>query len=102
MLGRELMMNTDHEVGGLKTPLDSSRFDITLTEDEIGNLIVFSVNSDCQMKLTYEDARTLAIRIISAANRAEIRSNLKRNSMKLSRTNEAETRSGWFHQAFVK
>jgi hypothetical protein len=54
------------------------------------------------MKLTYEDARTLAIRIISAANRAEIRSNLKRNSMKLSRTNEAETRSGWFHQAFVK
>lgn len=95
-------MNAGHEVGGLDVAPESNKLDITLSEDQSGDLIVFSVNSDCQIKLTYEDARQLAIRIISAANRAEIRSNLRRNSMGLSRSTDAATKAGWFHQAFAK
>jgi hypothetical protein len=98
----ELMMNAVHEQGSLDVQPESSKFDISLTEDENGNLIVFSIDNDCKLKLTYEDARVLAIRIISAANRAEIRSNLKRNNMKLARTSEPQRKSSGLHQAFAK
>jgi len=96
------MMNTGHEVGGLKKPSDSARIDITLTEEENASRVMFSVNSDCQLTLTFEEARLLAIRIIMAANRAETRSNLKRNRMSLSPTTETAAKAGWFNQAFAK
>lgn len=96
-------MNSNHEGGAIKEPSESAQnIDISLTEDDNGNFVVFSLNSDCQIKLTLEEARSLAIRLIMATNRAETRSNLMQSSVNLSRKAQAATKVGWFHQAFAK
>ena len=60
---------------------DKNTFDIRLAEDAAGkNQVVIKINAlaDSELGLTSQQARVVATELIMAANRAEVRENLKR------------------------
>ncbi|MHB8915178.1 MAG: hypothetical protein ACYC4K_05125 [Thiobacillus sp.] len=60
---------------------DKDTFDIRLEEDAAGkNHVVIKINAlaDRELGLTSQQARVVATELIMAANRAEVRENLKR------------------------
>lgn len=64
------------------TDLDEKEtFEISLEEDASGNhrvIIRFNKLANCELDLTSQQARVIATELIMAANRAEVRENLKR------------------------
>ena len=60
---------------------EKETFDIALEEDASGNsrvVIKLKTLSNCELDLTSQQARVIATELIMAANRAEVRENLKR------------------------
>lgn len=60
---------------------DKETFDISLEEDASGTtrvIIKFKQLANCELDLTSQQARVIATELIMAANRAEVRENLKR------------------------
>lgn len=60
---------------------DKSMFDIRLEEDATGkNQVVVKINTEagCELGMSSQQARVIATELIMAANRAEVRENLKR------------------------
>lgn len=60
---------------------DKTSFDIRLEEDATGkNQVVVKIKAlaDSELSLTSQQARVIATELIMAANRAEVRENLKR------------------------
>ena len=60
---------------------DKDTFDIRLEEDDTGkNQVVIKIKAmvDSELGLTSQQARVVATELIMAANRAEVRENLKR------------------------
>ena len=60
---------------------DKDIFDIRLAEDDTGkNQVVIKIKAlaDSELSLTSQQARVIATELIMAANRAEVRENLKR------------------------
>jgi hypothetical protein len=97
-----LTVKSDDEKGSLRTPNVSAKIDIALTDDDNPNHVLISVDSECRMKLTFEEARFLAIRIITAANQAEVRSFLKGAKGKPPPATNAAAKPGWFLQALAR
>lgn len=92
-------MDKFEEENTRKLPAGSVKFDIGFIEDADESRVELCVNDECQVKLTIDEARSLAIRIIMAANRAEVRDNLKRHAINLSR---ADAKPGWLQQALAR
>ena len=60
---------------------EKETFDIALEEDASGTnrvVIKFKTPANCELDLTSQQARVIATELIMAANRAEVRENLKR------------------------
>lgn len=60
---------------------DKETFDISLKEDVLGTskvILRFNKLTNCELDLTSQQARVIATELIMAANRAEVRENLKR------------------------
>jgi len=58
----------------LKSELNVSvDFEFGLTEDDDSKQVEFSVNNDYRIRLTIDEARLLAIKIIQAANQADVK-----------------------------
>ena len=72
-------------------------FDIQLKEDATGKnrvVITIKASTDSELDLTSHQARVIATELIMAANRAEVRENLKRKEhLVRSSTNVGERRS---------
>lgn len=60
---------------------EKETFNISLEEDASGTnkvIIRFNKTANCELDLTSQQARVIATELIMAANRAEVRENLKR------------------------
>jgi hypothetical protein len=78
--------------------------DINLREDSHGKdrVVIVLQAHGCELNLAPHQARVLATELIMAVNRAEVRSNLKRNQHMVRGKDEAPQRRGPFHQSFAK
>jgi hypothetical protein len=59
MLRGALVMNTGHQEGGLKAPVDNTEFPIAFAEDDNEDIVVLLVNSNGQTELTILDAQKI-------------------------------------------
>ncbi|MGA7178688.1 MAG: hypothetical protein WBX11_03735 [Thiobacillaceae bacterium] len=95
-------MKTSHEGNPPEAPLDRAVIDIGLAEEGDANHVLISVDREWRMKLTFEEARFLVIRIITAANQAEVRCMLKGTKGEPPPATKAAPKAGWFLQAFAR
>ena len=98
-------MNTSHEGNAIDVGLFSAPIDVALAEEGNASIVLISVNSvirECQMQLTFEEARQLAIRIITAANRAEIQCMIKARQRNLTLATGRAPKGGGFFRVFAR
>jgi hypothetical protein len=95
-------MNTKHEGNAVNAGLCGATIDVALTGDGNPNHVLISVDSECQMQLTFEEARQLAIRMITAANQAEVQCMLKARQRNLTLATRRAPKGGGFLRVFAR